>query len=147
MVTCIHSFKGIMDSVATMGPGWVAIPWALVGALLKVVISDNETFATMVEGLEKAIRIISRYSIFGAVYFVNSTAGTARLRLLLVALYASVLTFLRDWYHYFATTRRFIRAFASNSDVDDLLGKSAVKQAKVDCDALLVATKTLQSTA
>ncbi|KAH6613404.1 hypothetical protein F5144DRAFT_402964 [Chaetomium tenue] len=149
IVTCIHSFKGIGDSVANMGPGWAAIPWALVGALLKGVISDNETFATMVEGLEKATRIVSRYSVFEAIYLVNDTAGTAQLRSSLVALYASVLTFLGDSYAYFSktTTRRFIGAFASDSGVDDLLDDVAVKQGEVDCDALLVATETLQSTA
>ncbi|KAK4042476.1 hypothetical protein C8A01DRAFT_33415 [Parachaetomium inaequale] len=149
IITCANSFKGIGDSIANMGPGWAAIPWALVGVLLKVVVADNEAFAAMVEGLEKATKVISRYSIFEAVYLRNETAGTHQLRTSLVALYASVLTFLGESYRHFAknTAKRFIKAFVSDSGVDDLLDDIAVKQAEVDRDALLVATETLQSTA
>ena len=151
IMTCAHSFKGIGESIANIGPGWAAVPWALVGMLLKVVVTDNETFATMVDGLEKATKIISRYSIFEAVYLRKETAGTHQLRTSLVALYASVLTFLGESYRYFAktTAKKFITAFGSGSDagVDDLLDDIASKQAEVDRDALLVATETLQSAA
>jgi hypothetical protein len=146
IITCANSFKGIGDSIANMGPGWAAIPWSLVGVLLKVVVVDNEAFAAMVEGLEKATKVISRYSVFEAVYLKSETAGTHQLRTSLVALYASVLTFLGESYRHFAknTAKRFLKAFASDSGVDDLLDDIAVKQAEVDRDALLVATETLQ---
>jgi len=149
IITCINSFKGIGDSVANMGPGWAAIPWALVGVLLKVVVADNETFATMVEGLEKTTTIISRYSIFEVVYLKNNTAATSQLRSSLVPLYASVLTFLGESHRYFArtTTKRFMKAFVFDSGVEDLLEDISTKQAEVDRDSLLVATEVLQSTA
>jgi hypothetical protein len=149
IITSVNSFKGIGDSLASMGPGWAAIPWALVSVLLKVVVTDNETFATMIEGLERATKIISRYSVFEAVYLKQETAGTQQLRDSLVALYASVLTFLGESYYYFArnTARRFIKAFFSDSGVDELLDDLTAKQAEVDRDAQLVATEVLQSAA
>ncbi|KAK4107910.1 hypothetical protein N656DRAFT_719196, partial [Canariomyces notabilis] len=132
IITSVNSFKGIGDSLASMGPGWAAIPWALVSVLLKVVVTDNETFATMIEGLERATKIISRYSVFEAVYLKQETAGTQQLRDSLVALYASVLTFLGESYYYFArnTARRFIKAFFSDSGVDELLDDLTAKQAE-----------------
>jgi hypothetical protein len=83
------------------------------------------------------------------VYLRRETAGTNQLRVSLVALYASVLTFLGESYYYFAknTARRFIKAFFSDSGVDELLDNMDVKLTEVDRDAQLVATEVLQTAA
>lgn len=105
----------------------------------------------MVEGVENITNLVARYSTFEAVYLKNQGPGTEQLKTSLVALYASILTYLGKTYHYFAqsTAKRVMKGVlrAADTDTDDPLKDVHAKQQEVDRDAQLVATEVLQSTA
>ncbi|GLA12779.1 hypothetical protein AnigIFM62618_008735 [Aspergillus niger] len=87
----------VADAAVQYDPVHAALPWAGVRFLLQLTFTAYETFGAIVEGLEKATRLIARCGILEALVFRNSSAtndAKVGLEEELVKLYSAVLGFI-----------------------------------------------------
>ena len=53
IVTCVDKFKQVGDTVAQYQPVHAALPWAAVRFVLQALVSEQQLYDSMLEGLEK----------------------------------------------------------------------------------------------
>ncbi|PKS11690.1 hypothetical protein jhhlp_001678 [Lomentospora prolificans] len=151
IITWTNAFKSVGDTVASIGPQWVVMPWTAISLLIKMSVTESEIFGTMIDGVETTTNILARYTIFEAVYLQRRTPATAQLRSSLVALYAAVLSFLAETCSYFGvnTGRRMLKVAnpLSTGNIESLQNTIKDRQSEVDRDSQLVAMELLQHTA
>ncbi|KAJ5737061.1 ankyrin repeat-containing domain protein [Penicillium malachiteum] len=93
----VKNFTDVVDIAVQYDPVHAALPWAGVRFLLQLTFSSFEAFGAIVEGLEKATRLIARCGILEALmarYDKGITDAKKNLEQELVNLYSSVLGFL-----------------------------------------------------
>ncbi len=106
----INRFKDIGDLVAQGVPVHAMLPWAAVRFILNIAISDFQTFGAMLEGMEKSVNIIARYSTFEKIYLPGTWDASPQLSSALTKLYASILVYLANAKKYY--TQRFVARVA-----------------------------------
>ncbi|GKZ81649.1 hypothetical protein AnigIFM56816_006170 [Aspergillus niger] len=97
IVAYVKKFMEVVDAAVQIDPAHAALPWAGVRFLLQLTFMAFETFGAIVEGLEKATRLIARCGILEALVFRNSSAtndAKVGLEEELVKLYSAVLGFI-----------------------------------------------------
>ncbi|PYH37491.1 uncharacterized protein BO87DRAFT_207691 [Aspergillus neoniger CBS 115656] len=93
----VKKFMQVVDAAVQIDPVHAALPWAGVCFLLQLTFTAFETFGAIVEGLEKATRLIARCGIIEALVIRHSSVSTGAkvgLEEELVKLYSAVLGFL-----------------------------------------------------
>ncbi|OJZ91033.1 hypothetical protein ASPFODRAFT_440894 [Aspergillus luchuensis CBS 106.47] len=93
----VKKFMQVVDAAVQYDPVHAALPWAGVRLLLQLTFIAFETFGAIVEGLEKATRLIARCGIIEALVIRHSSGTTGAkvgLEEELVKLYSAVLGFL-----------------------------------------------------
>ncbi|BCS16312.1 hypothetical protein ALUC_80519A [Aspergillus luchuensis] len=93
----VKKFMQVVDAAVQYDPVHAALPWAGVRLLLQLTFNAFETFGAIVEGLEKATRLIARCGIIEALVIRHSSGTTGAkvgLEEELVKLYSAVLGFL-----------------------------------------------------
>lgn len=151
IIKWVDGFRAVGNAVSSQMPIEAAITWAVVSFLIKTAINDSESFAAMVDGLEKVNSIISRYAIVENIYFLRHASGSEKLRSAIVRLYASVLTFLGMSHQYFSqgpAKRIFTTVlWGTLSQIEDSLAKTEALQLEADRCAHLVGMEVLQRVA
>ncbi|KAI2896871.1 hypothetical protein CBS76997_8872 [Aspergillus niger] len=97
IVAYVKKFMEVVDAAVQIDPAHAALPWAGVRFLLQLTFMAFETFGAIVEGLEKATRLIARCGILEALVIRNSSAtndAKVGLEEELVKLYSAVLGFI-----------------------------------------------------
>ncbi|RDH36215.1 ankyrin repeat-containing domain protein [Aspergillus welwitschiae] len=97
IVAYVKKFMEVVDAAVQIDPAHAALPWAGVRFLLQLTFMAFETFGVIVEGLEKATRLIARCGILEALVIRNSSAtndAKVGLEEELVKLYSAVLSFI-----------------------------------------------------
>ncbi|KAH8817009.1 hypothetical protein F5884DRAFT_748483 [Xylogone sp. PMI_703] len=118
LIKWVNNFMMIGDVVVQFDPGHAALPWAGVRLLLQWAVNDSQIFGAMIEGLEVTANLISRYSLFEALYLQSDSSATNRLRRSLVSVYASILIFLGKTLHFYNqnVAARFAKSLVKVND-------------------------------
>ncbi|GLA39989.1 hypothetical protein AnigIFM63309_007593 [Aspergillus niger] len=97
IVAYVKKFMEVVDAAVQIDPAHAALPWVGVRFLLQLTFMAFETFGAIVEGLEKATRLIARCGILEALVIRNSSAtkdAKVGLEEEVVKLYSAVLGFI-----------------------------------------------------
>ncbi|RFU26917.1 hypothetical protein B7463_g9416, partial [Scytalidium lignicola] len=150
IIKWVDKFKAVGDAAINSAPTYASIPWGVVSMLIKSSINDNEIFAAMIDGLERVTNVMARYAIFEDVYLRQQTMASNHLKSSMIALYASILTFLARSYKYFGqnTAKRMVKSALgqSSSDIQEPLDEVEKRQVEVDRTAQLVGMEILHMT-
>ncbi|MCJ1269051.1 hypothetical protein MMC22_008939 [Lobaria immixta] len=144
----VNKFKEVVDVAIQYDPVHAALPWAAVRFLLQLGIDENQTFGSMLEGVEYVSNLISRYAVFELLYLQQKPAVSAgvkdQLTVSLVSLYTAILQYLCQASRYYrkGTTTRFLGATIQLSTVNGYLDKVSKEEKRVDdCAQLVIAER------
>ncbi|KAK2765322.1 hypothetical protein FQN54_008166 [Arachnomyces sp. PD_36] len=145
-----NNFKAVGDVAVQFDPTHASLPWAGVRLLLQWATNDSQIFGAMIEGLETVASLISRYSLFEAVYLRIKSPTTDRLRNSIVVLYAAILVFLGKALRYYSKSAgsRFAKSLVQINDttLDDLMQDVRSREKEAERDAQLVLMELQQNT-
>ncbi|KAJ6258228.1 Vegetative incompatibility protein [Drechslerella dactyloides] len=103
-VKWIQKFVTVGDIAVQYDPVHSALPWAAVRFVLQSAISDFETKATILIGIEKVICTIGRFTAYEKMYIGFGFEYEETLKKRLVAFYMSILRFLTKSKRFFETS-------------------------------------------
>ncbi|KAI9684613.1 MAG: hypothetical protein M1822_005701 [Bathelium mastoideum] len=83
----LKKFKAIGDVVVQYDPAYSALPWAGVRFILQVAVNYTDIFSSILLGVKKVSRLITRYAILEELYLQRTYNGRVELESLLVDLY------------------------------------------------------------
>lgn len=113
----VEKFKAIGDVAVQFDPVHAALPWMALTSVLKVAVSDCQTFGLMAESLETVSDIIERYTYLEAHILILKSTLTSQLSKALVKLYQAVLKYLGEAGSYYSksTLRRALGSVVKSS--------------------------------
>ncbi|KAK6335848.1 hypothetical protein TWF730_003223 [Orbilia blumenaviensis] len=94
VVSWIKKFKDVGDIAVQYDPAHAAIPWACVRFILQAIVSDFESQAALLIGIEQITRMVARYAAYELLYIGVGIRHEAAVRESLIKLYVAILGFL-----------------------------------------------------
>ncbi|TPR04710.1 Alcohol dehydrogenase GroES-like domain family protein [Aspergillus niger] len=135
IVAYVKKFMEVVDAAVQIDPAHAALPWAGVRFLLQLTFMAFETFGAIVEGLEKATRLIARCGILEALVIRNSSAtndAKVGLEEELVKLYSAVLGFIcKAKKHYDGSRMKRVLNLTSRQSLQDSVKEMEVAEQRV----------------
>ncbi|GKZ38746.1 hypothetical protein AbraIFM66950_011182 [Aspergillus brasiliensis] len=131
----VQKFMEVVDTAVQYDPVHAALPWAGVRFLLQLTFTAFETFGAIVEGLEKATRLIARCGILEALlirYSGGATDAKVGLEEELVKLYSVVLDFLcKAKKHYDGSRLKRVLNLTSRQSLQELVQEMEAAEQRV----------------
>ena len=94
-------FRDVGDIAIQASPPQAALPWAIVRLCLTAAFNKHEFYGVIIQGLEMVSSIVSHYIVIERVFVGVESVNARAVRKSLLALYASVLQFLREVLQFF----------------------------------------------
>lgn len=94
-------FRDVGDIAIQASPPQAALPWAIVRLCLTAAFNKHEFYGVIMQGLEMVSSIVSHYIVIERVFVGMNSVNARAVRESLLALYASVLQFLRKALEFF----------------------------------------------
>lgn len=101
----VKRFIEVGDACVQYDTAHMSLPWGGIRFLLRVVVSDIETMACMMEGVEAMAAVITRYAIYERVYLGRASSVQKELEDAIKAMYVDVLVYLLTARRYFLKSK------------------------------------------
>ena len=101
MLSFAIKFRDVGDVAFQASPPQAALPWAIVRLCLTAAFNEHEFYGVIIQGLEMVSEIVSHYIVIERVFVCVESVKARAVRNSLLALYASVLQFLRKALQFF----------------------------------------------
>lgn len=101
----VNRFIEVGDICVQYDTAHASLPWGGIRFLLRVAVSDIETMACTMEGVEAMAAVITRYAIYERLYLGRASSVQKELENAIKALYADILIYLLTARRYFMRSK------------------------------------------